>query len=318
MAVVKHLLISYELPLPPRCPVTPPLRGLATLLLAALTMVPLGGCNSGESPTTPSARPSGPPAAGAAIHYAAIGASDANGIGSSVPCAPFEACPAGTGYVPVLERALRVNRQVTVTNLGLPGAVLSPAIEQIARQNGRDVTANFIDREMPFVPRDANLVTVFGGGNDVNALTEAIERGAAGADPRGYIDTQIRAFGADYDRLVSGTRDRAPGSFVIVMNLPNFAALPYAIGYSEQRRRIMQQIAVGFSREANRQAGRGIAVLDLMCDPQTYDRSRFSSDGFHPNDAGYAYLAQRLLAIANGGPAGAASSCSQMTVVPPL
>ena len=54
------------------------------------------------------------------------------------------------------------------------------------------------------------------------------------------------------------------------------------------------------SREANRQAGTGVSVLDLMCDAQVYDASRFSSDGFHPNDAGYAYLAQRLQAIVNG------------------
>jgi lysophospholipase L1-like esterase len=288
---------------------------------AALLMIAAAGCGlfgDGDSPSSPSSAPPSPPAAGVAIAYAAIGASDANGIGSSRPCAPFEPCEAGTGYVPVLGRLLRTGREVVVTNLGLPGAVLSPAIEQIARQNGRDVTGNFVDREVPFVPRDANLVTVFGGGNDVNALTDAVERGAGGTAVRAYIDAQVRAFGADYDRVVEGIRGRAPGAFLIVLNVPNFAALPYAAGYSEQRRRIMQHASVGFSREANRQAGQGIAVLDLMCEAQTYDRARFSSDGFHPNDAGYAYLAQRLLAVANGIAASPLTSCSQMTVVPPL
>jgi lysophospholipase L1-like esterase len=191
-------------------------------------------------------------------------------------------------------------------------------MEQLARQYGRDVTGNFVDREMPFVPRDANLITVFGGGNDVNALTEAVERGAAGSNVRGYIDSQVRAFGADYDRLIGGVRDRAPGAFVIVINVPNFAALPYASGYAQQRRQVMQYASAGFSREANRQAASGVVVLDLMCDAAAYDRSRFSSDGFHPNDAGYAHLAQRLLAIANGASAQTAAACSQMTVVPPL
>ncbi len=290
-------------------------------VLGILIGVSLAGCGlfeKGESPAGPSAAASAPPAPGAAIHYAAIGASDANGIGSTAPCAPFEACSNGNGYVPVLGRALRINREVTVTNLGLPGAVLSPAIEQLARQYGRDVTGNFVDREMPFVPRDANLITVFGGGNDVNAVTEAVERGAGGSNVRGYIDSQVRAFGADYDRLIRGVRDRAPGAFVIVINVPNFAALPYASGYSEQRRQVMQYTSAGFSREANRQATSGVVVLDLMCDAQAYDRSRFSSDGFHPNDAGYAYLAQRLVTIAGGTASPPAATCGQMTIVPPL
>ena len=297
------------------------MRDVRQPVIGGLIAVLTAGCGlfgKGESPAGPTSGASGPPPPGAAVHYAAIGASDANGIGGTAPCAPFEACPGGTGYVPALGRALRVNREVTVTNLGLPGAVLSPAIEQLARQYGRDVTGNFVDREMPFVPRDANLITVFGGGNDVNALTEAVERGAGGSNARAYIDTQVRAFGADYDRLIGGLRDRAPGAFVIVINVPNFAALPYASGYSEQRRRVMQHASAGFSREANRQAGSGVVILDLMCDAQAYDRSRFSSDGFHPNDAGYAYLAQRLLAIANGASSPPAAACSQMTIVPPL
>ncbi len=196
--------------------------------------------------------------------------------------------------------------------------MLSPAIEQVARLSGRDVTGNFVDREMPFVPRDATLITVFGGGNDVNALTEAVERGQGGGNPRDYIDSQVRAFGADYDRLIAGLQSRAPGAFIIVINVPNFAALPYASGYAEQRRRYMQHASVGFSREANRQAAAGVVVLDVMCDAQAYDRSRFANDGFHPNDAGYAYLAQRLQAIVNGSGSSPSSSCGMMTVVPPL
>jgi lysophospholipase L1-like esterase len=288
------------------------------LFLLSLTA---GGCKffeKGESPTSPSA-PSGPPATNAAVRYTAIGASDANGVGGTVQCAPFEPCENGTGYVPVLARAMRTGREVTTTNLGIPGSVLSPAIQQIARQHGRDVIGNFVEQQVPFVPRDTTLVTIFGGGNDVNALTDAVERGAAGtADVRGYIDTQVRVFGADYDRLIRGVRERAAGSFIIVVNVPNFAALPNAIGYGTERRRIMQHMSVGVSREANRQAAQGIVVLDLMCDGQIYDPSRFSSDGFHPNDAGYAYLAQRLLAIVNGSASSPPTSCSQMTVVPPL
>jgi lysophospholipase L1-like esterase len=285
---------------------------------ALLTVVLMAACGNGrDSPSSPSPVP-GPPAANASIFYTAMGASDANGVGGSVMCIPFSTCEGGTGYVPVLARALRTGREVTLRNLGIPGAFLSPAVEQISREQGHTTTGNYVDREMPFVPVESTLVTVFGGSNDVNAVTEAVERGAAANDLRGYLDAQIRAFGSDYDRLIAGTRSRAPGAFIIVMNVPNGAALPYARGYGEPRRRVMQHLSVGFAREANRQAGPGVVVLDLMCDGQVYDAGRFSSDGFHPNDAGYAYLADRLRAIVNGGSSSPAGSCGQMTVVPPL
>ena len=269
-----------------------------------------------DAMTSPS--PIVPPAANAAIRYTAIGASDANGVGSTAVCLPFASCDNGNGYVPVLARQLRSAHDVTLVNLGIPAAVLSPAIQATAKASGRVVVANFIEQEMPFVPANATLVTVFGGGNDANALAEAITRGAAGSDVKGYINTQVGAFGADYDRLLRGIRSRAADAFIVVINLPNLAALPYASGGTTQQRQLLQHVAVGMSREANRQAGPGISVLDLMCDSQAYDPSRFSSDGFHPNDAGYAYLAQRLQAIVNGTLSAPSATCNQMAVVPPL
>jgi len=59
-------------------------------------------------------------------------------------------------------------------------------------------------------------------------------------------------------------------------------------------------------------------VLDVLCDPQAYERGRYSGDGFHPNDAGYAYLAERLLTLVNGATPSVAAACSQMNLVPAL
>jgi lysophospholipase L1-like esterase len=249
------------------------------------------------------------------VYYTAIGASDANGVGSSVPCPPFTACETGTGYVPVLARQLRASRTVTLMNLGIPASVLSPAIEAVGRQYGRDIQGNFVDRQMPFVPRESTLVTVFGGGNDANVVGDALEQGAAGSDVAGYIDRQARAFGADFDRLIAGIRGRAPDAFIIVINVPNLGALPYAARYPVEHRRVLQSLSVAFSREANRQASAGVAILDAMCDAALYASSNFSSDGFHPNDAGYAHLASRLAAIVNGSVSAPASSCAPMQAV---
>jgi len=289
----------------------------ATALCAAT--ITLAGCGlfggDDDSPTAPSPAP---PAANAVVRYTAIGASDAVGVGASTVCVPFSPCENGTGYVPVLAQRLRTSREVTLSNLGIPGAVLSPAIHQIAQANGRDIPANFVDREMPFVPANSTLVTIFGGGNDTNALGEAIERGAAGNDVRGYIATQVRSFGADVDRLIGGVRARAPEAFIVILNVPNMAGLPYALGMTQARRQGLQAISVGFAQEINRRSASGVVVLDVLCDPQVYDRARYSSDGFHPNDPGYAYLAERLLAIVNGAAPPVASTCSQMSLVPAL
>lgn len=288
----------------------------AGLLLLGIV---IGGCDlldKVRSPTAPSPAAPATPAPDAPIRYTALGASDVNGVGASITCPPVIPCDHGTGYVPTLARQLRTGREVTLTNLGIPAAVLSPSIETVARRHGHEVTGNFIEREMPFVPPTATLVTISGGANDANAIGDALSQGAGGSDVAGYIDAQARAFGADYDRLVRGVRSRAPGAFIIVLNVPNLAGMPYAASYSLEQRRVLQAIAVALSREANRQAGTGVAVLDLMCDPALYAAGHFASDGFHPNDAGHAHIASRLAAIVNGASAQASASCGPMTAVP--
>lgn len=286
----------------------------AVLLTAALTVSACGGSSrSSESPTAPTA-----PTAPATIRYTALGASDAAGVGGSVPCLPFTACESGTGYVPVLARQLRAGREVVLVNMGIPAAVVSPAMQALGRQYGRDIPANFLDQQLPFVPPDSTFITVLGGPNDANALGDAAVKGAAGNDPKAYLDGQIRIFGADYERLVTGLRSRAPNALIVLINVPNMAALPYAAGYPLLARQGLQYISVGFTREINRHAGARVLVYDAMCDAQTYNAAAFASDGFHPNDSGYSYLAQRLAAVFGAGTSSAAASCGSMTVVPAL
>lgn len=283
-------------------------------LLAALALlagVASAGCSKSgsSSPTQPSTSTK--------IVYTAIGASDAVGVGSSVPCALFSPCPDGTGYAPVLSRRLSETRQVTYSNLGIPAAVLSPELQQLGLQYGRTIPANFIQGEMPFVPRDTTLVTIFAGGNDANTIGTAVENGAGGTDPTGYIDRQVRAFGDSFDVLLRGIRDRAPGVRIVVANLPNLAGLPYAAGMSQVRRQGLQRIAVGITRDVlNRRNGGDVTVVDLMCDARSYDGGNYSSDGFHPNDTGYAFMADVLYRGVQGVSSSLPSSCPQMEIVP--
>jgi len=71
-----------------------------------------------------------PPVAGSTIVYTAIGASDANGVGSTSICPPFATettCPNGMGYVAVTVRQLKAQGfTLSHLSLGIPTAVIGP------------------------------------------------------------------------------------------------------------------------------------------------------------------------------------------------
>jgi lysophospholipase L1-like esterase len=269
----------------------------------------LTACNndSNPSPTSPSPQPNN-------VSYTAVGASDAIAIGASHECFPFAACPDGTGYVQVTERRLEASgKKVSLLNLGIPGAVLGPDLEAIGNSLGRGIPGNFLERELPFVARDSTLVTIFAGGNDTNTVAAALDAGLGGSDPVAYANTLSNGFGRDLNSLVSGIKGRAANARIIVLNLPNMAALPYMAGRTLTQRQVVQAIAVSFSAKANALSSQGVLVIDLMCDPRSYIAGNYSSDGFHPNDAGYAFIADLVFAAATTGSAAAPrASCAQM------
>src|SRR5205823_5943136 len=86
---------------------------------------------------------------------------------------------------------------VTLLNLGIPTAVIGRDFEALGQQYNRTIVGNFIDAEMPFVQTNLTVVTIFAGGNEVNTITAALGAGAGGSDQAGYVDAQVRAFGAD-------------------------------------------------------------------------------------------------------------------------
>jgi lysophospholipase L1-like esterase len=249
-----------------------------------------------KHPTEPSTPDSGSTTA----NYTAVGASDAIGYGSSNVCLPFAQCPNGLGYVQLIgKRLTAAGKTVTLVNLGLPGGVLSPGVQAIGNSLGRDILSNFLDSEVPFVPKNSTLVTVFAGGNDVNTIGAAVEAGLGGTDPLGYVTTQTQNFGRDLRAMVDGIKERAPD----------------ASGYSLDKRRWLQTIASGFSAQINALTSRGALVIDLMCDASFYNAGLYSSDGFHPNDAGYAHLADVVYPAASVGSSTAPrASCGQMTL----
>jgi lysophospholipase L1-like esterase len=261
------------------------LRLLSRVCLLTL-ITTLAGCSFLSNPTEPV------PVDGA-VHYTALGASDTIGFGGSIVCVPFANCPDGTGYVQRVSRHLdAAHEDYDDTNLGIPGAVLSPRMVALAADIGRtDVFANLIEREARFVPRDSTVATVFAGGNDANIVGAAVLAGRGGSDVAAYIDSQIAAWATDFAELIAGIRERAPQSRIIVLNLPNLSRLPYMAGRSSQEREWMRRLSVGYAAAANATHGNNVVVIDLLCHAPIYDAGIYSSDGFHPNDAGYLMMA---------------------------
>lgn len=276
---------------------------LVALLVLGLS---LAGCESAKSATSP-----GPTSV--AVRYTALGASDAVGYGGSQPCLPWAACPTGTGYVPTVTRRLDAQHaDFDASNLGIPGAVLSRRLMDLGNTLGRGILSNFVEGQMPFVPRNTTVLTLFAGGNDVNTLAAAIRAGRGGVDPTAYVQAEITAFGQEFRALVDGSRARSDSPLLIVLNLPNLARLPYTAGLSSSDREWMRRLSVGLSATMNAVAGPQVRVIDLMCHAPVYQPSNYSDDGFHPNDAGYAMLADLVTGAMAAAPPTPASTCPFM------
>jgi lysophospholipase L1-like esterase len=288
------------------------------LLTVALTaFLAIAACkSSSDSPDTPTGpTPSGP------ISYTAIGASDGIGFGSSSPCLPFVDCPDGLGYVQILRRDLvATGRTVSHRNLSIPGAVLSRAIEDLARDIGRPIDSlagNFVDRQSQFVPTDTTHLTIFAGGNDANVIAQAARAGRGGADVNGYVDAQVRQWGTDLADLVSRIRSRAPNARIVVLNLINLAGAPYLAGNPTSEKSLMQRVAVGLADRANALTAQGVLVVDLLCEARLYQSSSYASDGFHPGDAGYRVFAELTLpALRDGANNQPNANCAQRRLFP--
>jgi lysophospholipase L1-like esterase len=314
--------------------------------LVALGFAFLAACSSSNG-TTPSAPASSKPLD---IAYTAIGASDAVGYGASVPCT--EASPAlvadptcpepgADGYVPDIRTDFAgVGFAAALQDLGISGAVIGPDIQTLGnkyssvagptpcqqRTPGVDaIPANFLQNELPSVNPAATFVTIFAGGNDVNAIVNAIACGAA-ADPAtgmttqasvtAFITAEVTAFGGDFATLVGAVHVKAPSATIVVANIPNFANVPYALGFPASLRAALQGTSVAIDTDViNTVAAKGVPVVDTQCNPASYDPANFYTDGFHPNDTGYAILAQKFVQQALAEyPLAPESTCSYQAI----
>ena len=260
------------------------MRQLMVWATAAMLGASLGCSGGRDNPLAP----------GSSFTYAALGASDVVGVGSSKACtANFQDCD-GNSYVFVAARQLRAQGYtVTVSPLGISG--------------GRIGT--ILSSALPLMPREAKVVSIFTGANDVNGFVTAAE--AQGGDQNSYIDQQVAAFTTDFATLVAGTRSRAPDARIVALNLSNLGDLPYAATATLQRKQLMQRASVGITKAIN--ATSGITVIDLMCrTPVPF--ADHAADGYHPNDNGYSKMAAEVVkAFTSSSYPAPLSTCPRMT-----
>ncbi|MBD5654932.1 MAG: SGNH/GDSL hydrolase family protein [Candidatus Eremiobacteraeota bacterium] len=278
------------------------------------------------------------------IDYTAIGASDAAGYGATVTCNtsqnPVEValptCPGGTAYVPDIERTLAAqpHTKVVLNDLGISGAVVGPKTRALIDQygsatsstpcvprTGTDVVpGDFITNELPSVPANATLVTIFAGGNDTNGIVNAAACMTLAGNEAGvpaFLATSIAQFGAEFEQLVTGIEAKAPSAKIVVANLPNFAAIPFAqTPEIAPVKPLLQAVSVGIDTTVYEPAAvAGLPVVDLLCNPASYVTTNFYTDGFHPDDAGYAVFATAFVTqILAATPTLPQTSCSYMAI----
>ncbi len=267
-------------------------------------------CNTSDSPSSPTPTNE--------VRYGVIGASDAIGFGSSAPCGLFEDC-AGNGYAPIVKRRFQADgATVQLANRGIPGGVLSLAILGLAQETGRtDIRGTLIDQSAPFIPSNSTHISIFAGGNDANVIGQAVRAGRGGANVAGFVDQHVNQFGVDMVDLIGRLRLRSPNARIVAFNLPNLAAAPYVSSATVLEKSILQRIVVGMTDRINALSAQGVTVVDLMCEPRSYNPANISADGFHPSDAGYLLMADLLYsALRSGTAAPPPASCPQRTLLP--
>lgn len=176
----------------------------------------------------------------------------------------------GTGATdPANALAFRIYRALLATH---PGSEVTN--EAIGGSRVADVTR----LQVPALDPHANLVFVIAGGNDV------VRR------------TPPAAFAADYAALLAGIRARAPHAAVVVCGVPDVARSPLfadSFAKTEALSRI-DDLAV---RRSARAAGAAYVDLFTITRRLGTNPAFFSSDDFHPSDAGYAHLADAAMPV---------------------
>ena len=209
--------------------------------------------------------------------YVAMGDSITNGTGVKQSCQAFpghpvdieEYCPDGTSYAILTAKGLRKGGIAgSFMNVGIGGAHVEKVIAE----------------ELPFLPTDATIVSVYMGTNDSRSVR----------DLKLSIADAVSDFEEQYDKLLAAIHARAPRARIILINFPNqkYLADPKRFGPDiTPRFDATSQIEDKFTDDHYPK----YTVVDTVCNPATYDPAMIYEAGVHPNEAGALVLARSVL-----------------------
>ncbi|MDR3735347.1 MAG: SGNH/GDSL hydrolase family protein [Acidobacteriaceae bacterium] len=211
--------------------------------------------------------------------YVAMGDSITYGVGIKQNCAAFPAhpvdiasfCPEGQSYAILTALALRkAGVAGHFMNLGIGGA----HVERI------------IADELPYLPVEATLVTVYIGTNDSRVVKNL----------KHPIADVVQQYEEHYDQLLAMIHARAPKARIVLIDFPNEKYLAETYHFPDEvlprfdaTSQLLAQFIDGHYPK--------YAVVDTICNPKSYDATLLYKGGVHPNEAGAFLLAQDVVRV---------------------
>lgn len=258
------------------------MKALSALPILAFSLL-LANCGGGGGSATPSVLPkqitqAAPAPTATPIVYAALGDSITLGGAASSPA---------TDYVSLVGAALNA----TTTDLGIGGETSGPISQLVS---GSLISyPGVLAAEVPNIPLNANLVTLYIGTNDIffaenDGLLPDFSNFA------GIANATVAIYTENVQAIVAGIRARVPNARIIVASVPTSAYRSinqYAPALDIDG---VLTMGIGFR---NALIALGLDVVDFACDPVLYADSTYSDPyNVHPDDAGHAAMAADLLA----------------------
>jgi len=225
--------------------------------------------------------------------YVAMGDSITHGGAATMSCNAFPTtpvdieafCPDGTSYAILTAKALRAAGVAGhFMNLGIGGAKVDRVIND----------------ELPLLPADATLVTLYIGTNDSRAARS----------PGASVSAIVSAYEKQYDDLLAKIHDRAPHARIVLLNFPNESHIPNVHDQPADALARLDAASQILAKFIDAHYPR-YAVADLICNPVSYNPANFSpKDGLHPTNDGHAAIAKSLLDVLNAkSPAAPPAKC---------
>ncbi len=242
-----------------------------------------------------------PAEAGAPLIYAALGASDVQGMGASDYGLTTSGQSAANSYAPLLlakENAMFGAGAFALSRRSVNGFTVADALRTVGG-------TSMLELAVADAPR---VVTIWYGLNDVTRFAYL------NPDP---TPQQAREFAAQFGRdcaTVVGAL-KGSGRAVAIANMPRLGDSPYGNRYNPAAQSVFNELCEAVRLAlAQVAADNGVPVVDLYNDARTVAPDYIAGQSLHPNDAGYANIAAKFWAALrpqlNRAPVGAAQNLS--------